>query len=194
MNRLIETFRSLPRWARWSAVAGAGLLGYFAVVEPTLDQVNALNSRASARADAIREVRSGSDGGADALGVRKHGRVSVPGDPRERAVAFDRRVLEILDRHDVKDHTSTTRVVPMSSGPLLAALAASDQRVDRRVREIQFEASPEALSAVLSDLEQAPEVAAVSRVQVRKGDASGRTLRASVSAEAWILSRKGAAR
>ncbi len=194
MSRAADIYRGLPRAGRWGLCALAGLLAYFAVVEPVVDKTSTLNSRAQSRARAIAEVRSGGAAAAADLGLRQFGVVEPPGDPRERAVAFDRRVLEVLDRHTVARHTSTTRTVPMTPGPLLTALATTNQKVDRRIREIQFEATPETLAAVIADLERSPEVAAVSRVQIRKSEEGGRTLRATVSAEAWTLVRKGASR
>lgn len=191
MSRAADLYRSLPRPARWGVLAVAGLLAYFGVVEPVVDATSSVNARADARAQAIAEVRSGGGDDAAALGLRQFGDVAPPGDPRERAVAFDRRVLEVLEKHSVRDHTSTTSTVPLGTGPLLSLLSPSNQRVERRIRQIQFEASPETLSAVISDLERTPEVAAVSRVQIRKAQ-DGRLVRATVSAEAWLVTRKGA--
>jgi hypothetical protein len=194
MSRTADVYRDLPRAARWGLCALAALLAYFVVVEPVVDKTSTLNSRAQARAKAIAEVRSGGGAGAADLGLRQFGVVEPPGDARERAVALDRRVLEVLEKHSVEKHTSTTKTAPLASGPLLTALATANQKVDRRIREIQFEATPETLAAVIADLERAPEVAAVSRVQIRKSDDGGRTLRATVAAEAWTLVRKGASR
>ncbi len=194
MSGLLETYRSLPRAARWGVAAVGAVLGYFVVVEPVVDTTLSLNARADARAEAIREVRIEGASESTALGLRMHGQVDLPGDARERAVAFDRRVLAVLESHAVKDHTSTTRTVPLTTGPLLAALAPTNQRVERRIREVQFEASPEALSGVLADLERTPEVAAVSRVQIRKGDDGGRAIRATVAVETWVLTKKGTSR
>ncbi len=194
MSRLADIYRDLPRAGRWGLLALAGLFAYFGVVEPVVDKTGALKARAEARTRAIAEVRSGGAAAAADLGLRQFGVVEPPGDPRERAVAFDRRVLEVLDKHSVAKHTSTTRTVPMTPGPLLTALATANQKVDRRIREIQFEATPETLAAVIADLERTPEVAAVSRVQIRKAEDGGRMLRATVSAEAWTLVRKGASR
>jgi hypothetical protein len=194
MNRLADFYRGLPRAGRWGLLALAGLLAYFGVVEPVVDKTGALNARAEARARAIAEVRAGGATAAADLGLRQFGVVEPPGDPRERAVAFDRRVLEVLEKHSVERHTSNTKTAPLAPGPLLAALAPANQKVDRRIREIQFETTPETLAAVIADLERIPEVAAVSRVQIRKADDGGRTLRATVAAEAWTLARKGANR
>ncbi len=191
MSRVSDIYRGLPRAGRWGVWAGAGLLGYFAVVEPIMDKTNALNSRADARAQAIAEVRSGGGAGAADLGLRRFGHVEPPGDPRERNVAFNRRVLEILETHALKDHASTTRNAPLNAGPLLTALAPSHQKVERHIREVQFEATPETLAAVIADLERTPEVAAVSRVQIRKPEGGGRIVRATIAAEAWSVQKKG---
>jgi hypothetical protein len=121
--------------------------------------------------------------------------VLPPGDPRERADAFNRRINEVLKSRGVTDHTGTTRTISLATGPVNTALDASGQRVDRFIRELQFEADPETLASVLADLDRSPEVAAISKVQARKAEeGGGRLLRATVSVEAWVLARKGGSR
>lgn len=194
MTRVVEMYRSLPRAGRWAALALAGLVAYFAAVEPAVDLTMSLSARADARADAIAEVRSGPKGeDAVTLGLRRFGRVEGPGDPRERGVAFNRRVLEVLEKHGVRNHTSTMRTAPLGRGPLLTALEPAGQRVDRLIREVKFEGPPETVAAVVADLERSPEVASVPRVQVRKAG-TGRSVQATVDAEAWVLTQRSAAR
>ncbi|MFM9996103.1 MAG: hypothetical protein ACKVU4_09915 [Phycisphaerales bacterium] len=194
MSRLLDVYRTLPRAARWGVLALAGVLAYFVVVEPVMDQTNAWASKANARADAIALVRSGGGAEDDAvsLGLKQFGNVLPPGDPRERAVAFHTKVLEVIEKHGVKNHTSTNRNAPLSRGPLLTALAPANT-VDRLIREVKFEATPETLAAVIADLERTPEVAAVTRVQVRKGE-NGRMVQATIDAEAWVLAKGNAGR
>lgn len=194
MTRLLDLYRSLPRAARWGVLALAGVLAYFVVVEPVVDRTNAWATRADARADAIALVRSGpAEDDAVTLGLKQFGAVLPPGDPRERGDAFRTKVLDVIEKHGVRNHTSTTRNAPLNRGPLLAALAPTNQRVDRLIREIKFEATPETLAAVIADLERTPEVAAVTRVQVRKGE-NGRVVQATIDAEAWILTKGNASR
>ena len=197
MSNLADKFRSLPRAGRWGACAVALLAAYFIVVEPVIDRINRVNSKADDRAGALVALTHDPSGSAAdiALGVRKFGEVLLPGDEQIRSVAFNRRVTSILEKHKIQDN-STTRKMPLGQGPLKEDYGDVN-RIDRLVREVQFEGTPESIAAVISELESAPEVAAVSRIQIRHGDqkdTAGRVLKASVTAEAWIVSEKGRSR
>lgn len=196
MNNLIARFFLLPRAVRWAAVAALVFLAYFVVVERVIDRINTVSSKAEDRATALRTLaneRAGSGAGDLALSVRKFGAVDLPGDPQTRPVAFDRRVVEILAKHKIKNDSSTKRIIAMDRGPLREAYG-EEERVDRQIREIQFDATPEAIAAILADFENSPEVAAVSRVQLRRGDSqlsSERLLKATIAVETWVVSKKG---
>lgn len=197
MSDLSDKFRTLPRAARWGVSALGILVAYFIIAEPLIDKMNTLNSRADDRVGALVALTYDPSGSAAdiALGVRKFGEVLLPGDEQTRSVAFNRRVSSILEKHKIKDN-STTRKMPLGQGPL-KEVYGDVSRIDRLVREVQFEATPEDLAAVIAELESAPEVAAVSRIQIRRGDqkdTAGRILKATVSAEAWIVSEKGRGR
>lgn len=197
MNTLTERYRAMPRAARWGVWFVAFLFAVFVIVIPVLDKINSLNFKADDRISQLVALTHDPSGSAAdiALGVRKFGEVNLPGDEQTRAVAFNRRVSSILEKHKIKDN-STTRKMTLGQGPLKDAYGDGN-RIDRLVREVQFEATPEDIAAVISELENAPEVAAVSRVQIRRGDSrdtAGRILKVTLSAEAWVLSEKGRAR
>lgn len=195
---IAERFRSLPRSARWLIWGALGLLAYFVIVEPIVERTSRLRILADSRAGQLAKAHSGAVVLAAAqsdikAGVQRFGMVELPGEPKERSEAFSRRVGEILQAHGVRP-TSTVKETPLGNGPLLGALG-SEYKVDRLVTELQFDASPATVAAVLADLERAPEVAAVSRVQVRKagpqGDRPvGKVLRTTIAVEAWQLVRK----
>jgi hypothetical protein len=200
MKSLLERFRALPRAARWLAYFGAFCLGYFLVIQPAIDQVNEFNGRAAAARDEL-----GVEGVAKTqrqavatqvrAGLSIFGPVAFPGDPAERSQAFNRTINEVLSKHSIRGDRRITRTAPLGTGPI-DAVAGFGKRVDRLIMDLQFDASPEQVSAILADLESAPEVAAITRVQLRRetaGEGSaapGRMLRVSLSAEAWILARK----
>jgi hypothetical protein len=200
MTDLLDRFAVLPRAARWALVALAVVLLYFALIEPVIDRYNTYSGRADDRLAALRDLRrraAQGDSGAAALGVRRFGLVELPGDPELRSVAFNRKVTEILQKHGVTRHNSTTRNVPLGATGPLAGTLGQNERIDRVVREVQFDAEPEAISAVLADLERTPEVAAVSRVQLRRAsapDGPPRALNATIAAEAWVITRRERAR
>ena len=195
---IADRFQSLPRAARWGILAGGIFVSYFAIVEPMLDAINRANSAADDRATALTSLAKGATGGTSelALGIRKFGDISLPGDPDTRSVALNRRVSDVLKKHNIKDSTSTSRVMPLGQGPLKDVYGESE-RIDRLIREVVFDATPEDIAGVISDLESSPEVAAISRVQIRRGDnkdTAGRILKATVAAEAWEVVRKGRGR
>ncbi len=198
MSTLAQRARSLPRAAIWAGVGVGIVAAYFGLVEPLLDRLNRTTARAEERAAALAAVRRPHDSGdtaAEALAVRKFGRVELPGDPELRPVEFNRKVTDVFNARGVKDYKSTTRRVPLGQGPMQAAYTSSE-RVERTIREIQFEAEPETISAIIADLEAIPEVAAISRVQLTKANAEGRprALRAVIAAEAWTATRRERAR
>lgn len=200
MKGLIDRIKAWPRAVQWAALAGVILAAYFLVVEPGIDRYLSLSRTAneaqakladfSADGAAREQQRQSID-----LGLRQFGRVEFPGDERSRSEALARAIEQILSKHDVRERTQTTRRAPLGVGPLDRAVGV-DNRVDRLIVELSFDASPEQVAAVLADLEQSPVVACVSRVQIRKapeGDRSrpaGRTVRATLSVEAWLLARR----
>ncbi len=201
MNTLIAYFQTSPRVVRWVVLAGVAIAFYFGAVEPAVDQVAKLNTQGDVRAARLLGYAGDATEREEArrtitTGVRKFGQIQSPGDPRERSVALSRRISEILEKHSVRDHTSTVRETPLGPGPLATAVG-NEFRIDRLVNDLQFDTTPERLSAILADLERAPEIAAVSKLQVRSAtgrDAGPRSLRVSLAAEAWVLQRKARSR
>lgn len=199
MNHLVERFRSLPRAARWLAWGGAGLVVYFAFVQPTVDLILSLNGRAAGARSELgsegREREAREQAGAQVrAGMGLYGKVAFPGEPAERSEAFNRKVNEVLSRHSIKGDRRVTRAAPLEAGPL-DTVAGQNRRIERLIMDIQFDASPEQVSAVLADLESTPEVAAVSRIQLRReagadAGAGSRSLRVNLSVEAWLLARR----
>ena len=195
---IADRFQSLPRAARWGILAGGAFVSYFVIVEPVLDVINRANSAADDRAGALSTLAKGATEGTSevALGIRKFGDIALPGDPETRSVALNRRVSDVLKKHNIKESTSTQRTMPLGQGPLKDVYGDTD-RIDRLIREVVFDATPEDIAGVIADLESAPEVAAISRVQIRRGDnkdTAGRILKATVAAEAWEVVKKGRGR
>ncbi|MBL8763661.1 MAG: hypothetical protein JNM07_05280 [Phycisphaerae bacterium] len=207
MSDILQVLSSMPRSARWLAVAAAGVAGYFLVVEPMMDATMALNARcAAAERELTRHEQGAPSRSAERQTVRRglqwHGEVLLPADAADRSVKFDEAVATVLDRHGVKNHLSTTRVSPAPSGPIEGSVPAN-RRVERLIRDVQLDCTPEQLSAILAALEQSPEVAAVSRVQARRaGDAARqsdralppRSLRVTLTIETLLASPKDRSR
>jgi hypothetical protein len=196
VNRVTAIYKSLPRAGQWLVWGLVCVAAYFGLVEPVMDQTSSIGSKADAAASALVSYESGRttqdrEAGEISRGLRQFGPVLLPGEAGERSGAFNRRITEILDKQGVKYPTSTTRTAPLTSGPLDKTMPAG-QRVERLIRDLQFDATPEQVTAVLAALERSPEVAAVSRVQIRRaaGGAGSRTVRANITVEGLIIARK----
>jgi len=192
MSPLVERWRSLPRAARWLIAFGLIVVLYFAVAEPALDW----RARASARADALeaglarqaeRAAGTSADAAALALAASRFGSPSLPGG-EERIRELNRRVEDIFSRHTVSNLTIRARSPASLGREALAGAVPQGLQAQRAALDIEFEASPETTSAVLAELEGAPEVAAVGRLTLRRTDRDGRKrVAVSVSPEAWII-------
>lgn len=201
MKNLLAAVQRLPRAVQWALLAAIAMVVYFLVVERTLDAINRFaGSSATREAMLASYAKTESDLRAAAdtvlLGTKYYGDVAMPGDPEQRALEFNRAVDEILKKHDIREHTSTSRTSPMGPGRLVAKFGG-EYRIDRLIKDIQFVADPDAVSGVVADLERNPVVASVSRVQIRQMDARDRSLhqvRANIAAETWLLARKGKTR
>lgn len=196
----VARFNSLPRAVRWLLVFGAGLGAYFLVVEPAMDATLRLSSASDTLQARLRGASSSDRGFLSALaqvesGVQRFGPVNLPAESAAGSEAFNRRVAEILKDRGVRESATSDREVPIASGPLAQAYAADNLRLDRLVKDVRFEASPETVAKIIADFERAPEVVAVSNIQITKLQ-SGRnvpagTVRAAITVESWKLSRKG---
>jgi hypothetical protein len=204
VSALLAGYRALPRAGRWLVWAALLLALYFAAIEPAVDRAARLNRTADAAGAALVSYEQGRNAreqqqAAIKRGLRLFGAVDLPADAAERSVAFNRRIAEVLEKQGIKGHSTTTRTAPLNAGGG-DGVAPGGQRVERLVKELQFDATPEQLSAVLAQLEQSPEVASVSKVQVKRApegqphSAGPRALRASLTVECLVLARKERAR
>ncbi|HYE61201.1 MAG TPA: hypothetical protein VD997_04325 [Phycisphaerales bacterium] len=197
MGKYAAAFQALPRAAKW-AIFGLGLvLVYFGVVEPMLVQINQASMKADQHETLVRSFTE--EGGTQKkamqtlqAGIRNYGDVEYLGDEAGRTLKFNSDVDRILRENKVTGAKSSTKSVSLGQG-VLTAKVGSDYRVLRIVRDIDFEATPEEVAAVVAGLERSPVVATVSRVQIRtiEGKQSERTVHATLTAEAWISVKKG---
>jgi hypothetical protein len=197
MMSIIEGFDLLPRAAKWGAMGGAVILGYFAAVEPSLDSMNTYASRADANEAMLAAHAKSADTLRSAVqtietGVRQYGKVDMPGDPEQRPLEFNRMVDEVLKKHGVLEQTSTSRIAPLGQGPL-AGKFGLEYRIDRMLKDINFTADASVAAAVIADLERSSAVATVSRVQIRQAETRDRgssLVRVSLTVEAWLLVKR----
>jgi hypothetical protein len=187
---------------QWALLGLAGIAGYFLAAEPVIDRVRALSGKASdaerrLRDYAEKEARLRAADESVRLGEQQFGVVELPGDPEQRPLAFGKAVDEVVRKHGVSNVTSTTRTQPMSTGELTKFVEKEQTRVERSIKELTFLATPEALGAILADLEREPLVTTISRVEARQSEGNDkveRLLRVRIAAESWVLAKKGGTR
>jgi len=201
MNRLIERWKQQPRAMQWAILAALGLAAFYGLVDPLLEATEKVKSRADAKAAMLDQYQQNRQAleTADktvALGVSRLGNIEMPIESESRAVDFNRMIDDVLSRQDLGDRSSTSRTVPLGNNSALAGVIDASLKVDRLVTELQLTGQPEAIAQIIADLERNPLVTTISRVQMRKAEGrdSGRNIRASISVETWVLSKKGRAK
>lgn len=207
MSPLFARFSALPRAARWSILTAAVIVLYFAVIEPVLDATNSLRNRADATAAALARERDLRTAAAPASAAAVLGSPALPAPAPQAKQALYKRIEAVFAEHrlnpDIIERTSPLRA------PQADSLTAYDERLDRLILDLSFEAAPETVTSIIAQLEQAPEIAAISRLQLRRIEParattpapSGRAaqaqpapaprLRATIAAEAWVKTRTG---
>jgi hypothetical protein len=197
MGKYAAAFSALPRAMKWAIVGLAVILVYFAAVEPMVERINAVASTADGYEAKVLSFTSADGTRKKALqtlelGLRHYGDVAFVGDESTRTLEFNSAVDKVLRQHSVSGSKSSTKNVSLGQGTLSAKLG-SDMRVTRVVRDIEFDATPEDVAAVVAALEQTPVVATLSRVSIRAidGKESERLVHATITAEAWISAKKG---
>lgn len=202
MNAIQTWYRTLPRSGRWLTWAAVFVLGYFAIVEPMLGVASSINLQAERYAAIIRRNNLGADekrlqDATLTAGLRSFGKVNDPGDAKAGGEALTKRLNAILTTNGIKYVKIRDRVLSLpNNGPLSQTLGPGEG-IDRLIKDVEFEASPDKLLTILSALEQSPDVVAVSRVQLTKATGSGsrgstppKVLNVNLSIETWVRSRK----
>lgn len=192
----MERYAQLPRSAKWLTWAVLGLAAYFLVVEPVIDATVQSSGRAEALAARIRAVKTMGEKAQDdqqriAIGSRLHGEVELPGPRSERATALNRAVDGALRDAGVRGARTQTTEQNLADGPATQYYGGRGSLV-KLVSTVSFDASPEAFSQVLGALESNPDVAAITRVIVRRAEDGSRQVSATLTVEAWALSASAA--
>lgn len=197
---MAERYRELPRAGRWGVWAVAGIAFYFLVVEVAIERWSSWTAQAEQKEASIRElIDSTSSREAEENtvmnGTKVFGKVSFPGPESERSQALRSRIADVLKKHAVTEYDERGRELLLERGPLATAVGTGS-RVRRIVRDVTFEATPDVMTLIVSDLERASEVSGVSRVFVRKVTGSGnrgsssKKLSVTLSIEAWGVARE----
>lgn len=195
MSTLQSRYAALPRAVRWALWGGAVIGGYFLVVEPILnktDDYRALGDQLARELDEQAKLRASVSGAARTVEqtAAVFGRPTSPAAMSEQAGALERRVNAVFSTHKVNNQRASYRDPAVLTATPPGSLAGPNQRLERLAVELSFECDLPTLLAVLTDLEQASEVAAISRLNVRKSQPGGRgrntsSLIVNLAAEGW---------
>lgn len=196
MSTLSARIASLPRAAKWLLALVAVVVGYFAMVEPGLNFLGTIRSKAQriesdVRRDGELSDPSSEDGRLLALGRQNFGAPLPPGEKSNSAETLYRVVDRILKEHGIEDAAINERSSQLRSDYLGTVLGDSG-KVNRFILEVTFESDTQGALDVLAELEQAPEVSAVSKVRfdklsVRSASADKADMvRVTLAPEAWL--------
>lgn len=199
MSEWMARWAALPRAAKWGIAAILALIAYFGAIEPGLDAMNRWNTRAANKERELaafareRDQRKGADKAAS-LGVSRFGLVEPPGDPGERLEAFNRRIAEVLEKEGIRQSATSSGTAQLPPRSPLQKDLGDVARVEKITNDIRFDATPEQLARVVAALEQSPEIAGISYLQVQQGGSGPgsdkRALRVSLKVQAWQASPK----
>src|SRR4051812_40934406 len=157
MSPLLARYNAMPRTIRWALWAGVVLIAYLAVIDPlVIAQASALHARAKDMAAKLvsldADVRSGRSADV-AKAIARYGSVAPPSNDPERATQlFNATIYEVMKKHGITKFSSPLRTAPIGPGPLAKTVAA-DERVERRIVDVQFDATPEEVAGILADME-----------------------------------------
>jgi len=193
--RLFRFVSGLPSVAKIALAAALVFVGYLLVVEPVVERIAVLNTRAEDAAKAGEALDSRSRNNQQTLsrvttGERRFGIVEPPADYEARLDEFNTRVNGILRDAGVRDITIANRTARAPKGDL-DRFAASGHQIERAIKDIRFTATPEEFTRVLSAIEQLPVVSGVTRVNVQRESDGSRRVRVDLSAETWVLVSSG---
>lgn len=195
---LVARWKAVPRAVQWAIIAAALMILYFVAIEPALGKMATWSSRADTKEsdlnkfDSNRRARADADNSAR-LGVTNFGKVNPPGDASTQSQEFNRKVLDTIEAAGIKRPTIASRTVPLSNTNPLVRAMGSDFTVQRLVNEITCDAEPEQIAKFLAALEQSPDVATISRLNIRQINAESdqnRLVRASLAVESWAFQKK----
>ncbi|MFN5662718.1 MAG: hypothetical protein ACK48N_11610 [Planctomyces sp.] len=200
-----QRWGSLPRSGKWISALVVVLVAYFGLVEPVMLATDRLRTQADALEAELRD-RASAKAALESTSAELEraliafGPVKAPvrgGDP---LAALDRRLSTIRSAHSVQERQRrlATRGEPISRDGVrfVGSGLANGQPLERFTIEWQFEGTTDALMRVLADLEKAPEVHAVSSVQLRRlpnpramggGDATTGQISVTLVSETWAV-------
>ncbi len=190
LDRALAWFDLQERAIKWAAIAIPVLVAYL-ILDYGFWQVS---SNLAIRGDRIERViaaskkRSASIEGSVESAVRAFGPVDAPASKDDGADALSTSIAAIFKQNNT-NYGLGIREQRISSRSLESAVGS---KIEKVVAEIRFEATPDAASAIIAQLEAAPEIDSISDLKLNYQPQT-RRVTVQLSAEAWTLERGGSA-
>ncbi|MCA9293009.1 MAG: hypothetical protein KDA20_04265 [Phycisphaerales bacterium] len=199
MSVWIDHILRLPRAVQWSIAAAVFVGLFYGVIDPALAWRSALVGRAAVaqtKVDALSVMMAQRKDSAHQLQLasRAHGPAHKPGEFETERQAITGAIDRVQREHGIVVTSIEPRTVSAQDSTLQAPLGA-EQEVVRLVYVLSFQADPTTISAVLRDLEAAPEIQGIGGVRItRTGRGEDRTLAARIESETWAIRTRGGQR
>jgi hypothetical protein len=195
MGGLRARWSALPRAGRWLAWGALALVAYFAGVEPAVEAAGRFRVEAQRAQETLARQRELAErtGAAGALMARGTTALGVPDEPAPLTSSVDPLVAlnSRIDRAAREHGVSIRRRSERQREPM-AQVQFMGRAVERRGVEVVVECDTPALTAMLRDLESAPEVHAIRSVRVQRQSVTpggGGVVQATILPEIFVYKR-----
>ncbi len=186
VSAFLDQYRSWPRVWKWTAWAGLLLIGYFLILEPSLEALSRMNVTSDRYADGIRNSNQGYEQAVDTIRVGRERWGGVrPGEGEQAVGELRGRLSSIFSKHRLQPRigaATSGEVKPVDGAP-------GGVRYRKASFDVEFSAAPDVVSAVLADIEGEELVARVAQVRITR--VRGRPeLQVSLTPEVWYEERR----
>ena len=175
---------------QWSVYALLGLLLFLIWDRAAWPLTTDWNQRATAIQDNVRQVRESQELLEQFQSLHSQitaiGAVKLPGDKARRNSAVQNLVNEILGKYSVSEQSLVITDGRVTKGTLKSVTGSS--KLGAIKGELQFTATPDVATAIISELESDEHIEFISVVRLNK--APGKKIKVRLTLEAWVIESK----
>jgi len=193
LDNSIERFRRLPRAIQWALVAAVVIGSYLlwdSYLQPTKQKWDDLSEHIEERVTKInagttdvRALQNMQDV------VTNLGPVNLPRGEKEVTAVVNDVVEQVMKKNAVSAWSFSFRSKGNLPKTSLVAFVKGNERVERRIGDLKFEAAPKAAVAIIAELESSPDIEAVDSLRITR-DAGGK-VKVQLTIETWVLTSEG---
>jgi hypothetical protein len=183
-----QSFKKLPRAARWAVSAGVIVLGLLLYIDNVVSLAVRWNEQSEELLVNLRRA-SGGEGRLDRLDtlrdvVRAIGPVQKPRPDADAENAFNDVVSGVLKKHPVTRDSFSYRGASKLPGGTLARVMGRE--VQKITGDLRFDATQEDAIAVIAELEDSPDIEAITNVRITRQANAKNKVTVDLTVEAWI--------